>query len=116
MIERHTIPKSQGKQEYYDARKVKWGDSFPHAPKNGAQLAPRGNEEEALDKFGKGRSKLRSKKQERTGRGKYDEDDEIDSRSRRSSRSTSEHNDGGGGGIKEYELEIDGNGDLKILN
>lgn len=29
-IERFTIAKSDGKQEYYDARKGKWGDSFPH--------------------------------------------------------------------------------------
>ncbi|EJU00040.1 Rsm22-domain-containing protein [Dacryopinax primogenitus] len=32
-IERHTIPKSQGKQPYYDARKAMWGDAFPHHPK-----------------------------------------------------------------------------------
>ncbi|SCV70859.1 BQ2448_3621 [Microbotryum intermedium] len=35
-IERHIIPKSQGRQAYYDARKSSWGDSFPHPPKNGA--------------------------------------------------------------------------------
>jgi len=29
-----TIPKSQGKQPFYDARKSSWGDIFPHAPKN----------------------------------------------------------------------------------
>ncbi|GAA5927550.1 tRNA methyltransferase RSM22 [Sporobolomyces koalae] len=39
-IERHTIPKSQGRQEYYDARKSAWGDQFPHAPKNGPQPSP----------------------------------------------------------------------------
>ncbi|GAA6005050.1 hypothetical protein JCM10207_008492 [Rhodosporidiobolus poonsookiae] len=39
-IERHTIPKSQGKQAYYDARKAAWGDAFPHAPKNGPQPSP----------------------------------------------------------------------------
>ncbi|KAF9567870.1 hypothetical protein CPC08DRAFT_655961 [Agrocybe pediades] len=33
-IMRLTIPKSQGKQPYYDARKSSWGDIFPHAPKN----------------------------------------------------------------------------------
>jgi ribosomal protein RSM22 (predicted rRNA methylase) len=33
-ILRSTIPKSQGKQPYYDARKSDWGDLFPHAPKN----------------------------------------------------------------------------------
>jgi len=29
-----TIPKSQGKQVYYDARKSAWGDIFPHSSKN----------------------------------------------------------------------------------
>ncbi|PPQ72470.1 hypothetical protein CVT24_003094 [Panaeolus cyanescens] len=33
-IMRLTIPKSQGKQPFYDARKSSWGDLFPHAPKN----------------------------------------------------------------------------------
>ena len=33
-IMRLTIPKSQGKQPYYDARKSSWGDLFPHPPKN----------------------------------------------------------------------------------
>ncbi|KAF8910042.1 mitochondrial small ribosomal subunit Rsm22-domain-containing protein [Gymnopilus junonius] len=33
-IMRLTIPKSQGKQPFYDARKSNWGDIFPHAPKN----------------------------------------------------------------------------------
>lgn len=33
---RLTIPKSQGKQPYYDARKSSWGDLFPHPPKNRA--------------------------------------------------------------------------------
>jgi ribosomal protein RSM22 (predicted rRNA methylase) len=33
---RLTITKSQGKQAFYDARKSKWGDIFPHPPKNRA--------------------------------------------------------------------------------
>jgi ribosomal protein RSM22 (predicted rRNA methylase) len=33
-IMRLTIPKSQGKQAFYDARKSSWGDIFPHEPKN----------------------------------------------------------------------------------
>ncbi|KAI0348145.1 Rsm22-domain-containing protein [Trametopsis cervina] len=33
-IMRMTIPKSQGKQPFYDARKSSWGDIFPHEPKN----------------------------------------------------------------------------------
>ena len=36
-ILRMTIPKSQGKQPYYDARKSEWGDMFPHPPKNRPQ-------------------------------------------------------------------------------
>ncbi|KAF8079067.1 mitochondrial small ribosomal subunit Rsm22-domain-containing protein [Lyophyllum atratum] len=36
-IMRLTIPKSQGKQAYYDARKSSWGDMFPHSPKNPPQ-------------------------------------------------------------------------------
>jgi len=34
---RMTVPKSQGKQPYYDARKSSWGDLFPHPPKNKPQ-------------------------------------------------------------------------------
>ncbi|PSS29720.1 hypothetical protein PHLCEN_2v2868 [Hermanssonia centrifuga] len=37
-IMRMTIPKSQGKQPFYDARKSNWGDIFPHDPKNPAQV------------------------------------------------------------------------------
>ncbi|TCD70126.1 37S ribosomal protein S22 [Steccherinum ochraceum] len=37
-IMRMTIPKSQGKQPFYDARKSEWGDIFPHAPKNSPQM------------------------------------------------------------------------------
>ncbi|KAH0837964.1 mitochondrial small ribosomal subunit Rsm22-domain-containing protein [Lanmaoa asiatica] len=33
-IMRLTIPKSQGKQAFYDARKSSWGDIFPHPSKN----------------------------------------------------------------------------------
>lgn len=33
-----TVPKSQGKQPYYDARKSSWGDIFPHDPKNPSQV------------------------------------------------------------------------------
>jgi len=36
-IMRLTVPKSQGKQPYYDARKSNWGDIFPHEPKNPPQ-------------------------------------------------------------------------------
>lgn len=37
-ILRMTVPKSQGKQPYYDARKSAWGDAFPHEPKNPPQV------------------------------------------------------------------------------
>ena len=43
-IARHTIPKSQGKQPYYDARKAKWGDSFPWESKNGPEIRRRGKQ------------------------------------------------------------------------
>ncbi|KAJ7016844.1 mitochondrial small ribosomal subunit Rsm22-domain-containing protein [Mycena alexandri] len=36
-IMRMTVPKSQGKQEFHDARKSGWGDIFPHEPKNPPQ-------------------------------------------------------------------------------
>lgn len=36
-IMRLTVPRSQGKQPYYDARKSSWGDLFPHDPKNPPQ-------------------------------------------------------------------------------
>jgi ribosomal protein RSM22 (predicted rRNA methylase) len=36
-VMRITIPKSQGKQPFYDARKSSWGDLFPHEPKNAPQ-------------------------------------------------------------------------------
>jgi len=39
-IERFTIPKSQGKQAYSDARKAHWGDLFPHQAKNGIEQRP----------------------------------------------------------------------------
>ena len=41
-IVRIVIPKSHGKQEYYNARKSAWGDLFPHDPKNGEVIRQRG--------------------------------------------------------------------------
>ncbi|KAG8891678.1 37S ribosomal protein S22 [Tulasnella sp. 417] len=41
-ISRITIPRSQGKQPYYDARKSSWGDIFPHEPKNGLEVRKKG--------------------------------------------------------------------------
>lgn len=65
---RLTIPKSQGKQPFYDARKSSWGDLFPHPSKNkpierfqttaaNVQNGPaRGDD---IGKRGKGRDKQR---------------------------------------------------------
>jgi hypothetical protein len=47
-ISRHTYPKSQGKQIYYDARKSSWGDSFPWQGKNGPEVRRRGKESAAV--------------------------------------------------------------------
>lgn len=41
-IARIVIPRSQGKQHYYDARKANWGDLFPHEPRNGEVIRKRG--------------------------------------------------------------------------
>lgn len=41
-IVRLTLPKSQSKQAYYDARKVSWGDLFPHNVKGTAVVRRRG--------------------------------------------------------------------------
>jgi hypothetical protein len=65
-IARIVIPKSQGKQEYYDARKSVWGDLFPHDPKNGEVVRQRGirrlketNKPEAQPHLRVGRRRLR---------------------------------------------------------
>lgn len=46
---RLTIPRSQGKQPYYDARKSSWGDIFPHGPKNAPQIRFQATGGEATD-------------------------------------------------------------------
>lgn len=108
-LERHTIPKSQGRQEYYDARKVAWGDSFPHPPKNGPQPAPAALATEELkskrDKFGEGKSKVRSKKAERTGRVK---EEGIGRRGKGKQQSRS-------GEVQEFELEMGPDGQLRMM-
>lgn len=97
-LQRHTIPKSQGRQPYYDARKSAWGDSFPHPPKNGPQPAPAASsqhnafEAEPTDKFGPGRSKLKEKK---LGRRKGKDD-------------------GAAGQVMEYQVDIGDDGQLKF--
>ncbi|KAH7915708.1 mitochondrial small ribosomal subunit Rsm22-domain-containing protein [Hygrophoropsis aurantiaca] len=55
-IMRLTIPKSQGKQPFYDARKSSWGDIFPHAPKNN----PQERFQIAADKLEEGKAKSRT--------------------------------------------------------
>ena len=39
-FKRVVVPKSQGKSIYYDARKSRWGDLWPHVPKNAARIIP----------------------------------------------------------------------------
>lgn len=39
-IERLTIPKSYGRQAYYDARKASWGDAWPHGSKKPGRIKP----------------------------------------------------------------------------
>ncbi|KAF8841935.1 hypothetical protein BDN67DRAFT_966448 [Paxillus ammoniavirescens] len=69
-IMRLTIPKSQGKQAFYDARKSSWGDIFPHPPKNKpierfqppqaaskSNSAPEGTKGSDIGKRSKGRDK-----------------------------------------------------------
>lgn len=63
-IARIVIPKSQGKRDYYDARKAGWGDLFPHEPKNGEIIRARGIR--------------RLEKNEATSDVEPDEDDSID--------------------------------------
>ncbi|ORY91654.1 mitochondrial small ribosomal subunit Rsm22-domain-containing protein [Leucosporidium creatinivorum] len=112
-LERHTIPKSQGRQAYYDARKVAWGDSFPHAPKNGPQPAPAAiasaaqEAAGAKDKFGKGKSKVRSKKAERAeGR---DWDRPVKEGRRKKGGNARD------GEVQDFELTIGPDGQFKIL-
>src|SRR5205823_5973306 len=71
-IMRLTIPRSQGKQEYYDARKTSWGDIFPHEPKNAPQVrcqpsnvSQRGTPTEGSD-IGKRKSSRRPKDKQMT--------------------------------------------------
>lgn len=132
-LERHTIPKSQGRQAYYDARKAHWGDAFPHAPKNGPQPAPADptahpeTQDVRRDKFGAGASKVRSKKagrvegekawkneeREREARakgrgrkGKKEDDWEYGRAAKRGKRD---------GEVKEFELELGPDGELRML-
>ncbi|BGP15039.1 37S ribosomal protein S22 [Rhodosporidiobolus nylandii] len=132
-IERHTIPKSQGRQAYYDARKAAWGDAFPHAPKNGPQpspsTAPSAYDDPLTDdltgkpknKFG-GDPKQRGKKAERE-HGKREaralrEQGRKDRSAKRAARKGGD--DGFGGfrpdshGVVDVDLEMGADGQLRV--
>ncbi|KAG2756344.1 Rsm22-domain-containing protein [Suillus brevipes Sb2] len=66
-IMRLTIPKSQGKQPFYDARKSSWGDIFPHPPKNRPQerlqsTREGGSKGDDIGKRAKGRDRRKGEK------------------------------------------------------
>lgn len=123
LLERHTIPKSQGRQPYYDARKAAWGDAFPHAPKNGPLAAPAFAGPDAAagggsagpvpkDKFGKDRSKLKSKKAGRMDKGDFEE--KVGRGARRSGREAKERGEDGSG-MREFEMEIGEGGEFRVV-
>ncbi|GAA5962510.1 hypothetical protein JCM3765_003711 [Sporobolomyces pararoseus] len=145
-IERHTIPKSQGRQEYYDARKSAWGDLFPHAPKNGPQPSPSTSSSlpaasaakpsaslvtddvgKPKNKFGgsfKGRSNKAAREQgKREARGMREV--ETGRKGRRDRREDARLKTqglwddafgGGGGGVKEYNVELGDDGEFKVVH
>ncbi|KIO06885.1 hypothetical protein M404DRAFT_137276 [Pisolithus tinctorius Marx 270] len=90
-IMRLTIPKSQGKQAFYDARKSSWGDLFPHPPKNKPverfQSAQSGHGDGPLrgDDIGK-RAKSRDKQRKAEGRSYEAIDAKIREEKRKASR------------------------------
>ncbi|KAH8916167.1 Rsm22-domain-containing protein [Atractiella rhizophila] len=50
-LEDQVIPRSQGRQAYYDARKSHWGDAFPHRPKRpGVPVVGRRSKAEVKEK------------------------------------------------------------------
>ena len=107
-LERHTIPKSQGRQPYYDARKARWGDTFPHAPKNGAMPAPSAREDSLPAPASS--PKVLTKKAERIGKVK-----EV--REGRRARGREKPGAAGGDqvgsdGVQEYDMELDEGGNL----
>lgn len=121
-LQRHTIPKSQGRQEYYDARKTAWGDSFPHAPKNGPQPSPAAldmAQEAPTDKFVKGeKGRRRSKKAER--RGEHMPGAELilgegENGHARRRRGAWRKGTDRAGEVQDYEIEIGPDGQFKIM-
>ncbi|GAA5925483.1 hypothetical protein JCM1841_004871 [Sporobolomyces salmonicolor] len=135
-IERHTIPKSQGRQEYYDARKSAWGDSFPHPPKNGPQPSPAtalstfsesGSNPmddatgKPKNKFG-GNVKARTNKAEREigkrqARVLREEARLARSERRRETKEKKGRGEAGqdGDGIAEYEMELGPDGQFRVV-
>jgi ribosomal protein RSM22 (predicted rRNA methylase) len=144
-IERHTIPKSQGRQEYYDARKSAWGDLFPHAPKNGPQPSPSTSSSlptsltpsssslagvtddlgKPKNKFGgsfKGRSNKAAREfGKREARGMREV--EVGRKGRRDRREDAKlrkegffGGGGGSGGVQEYEVELGEDGKFKVVH
>lgn len=131
-IERHTIPKSQGRQAYYDARKVSWGDTFPHAPKNGPQPSP-STTPSAFDspdlaprsKFG-GDARHRGKKADREmGKREARSLRDVERHARREKRMLAKRRAGGsedggfGGaadehGVMDVEVDFDSDGKMRI--
>ncbi|GAA5892924.1 tRNA methyltransferase RSM22 [Sporobolomyces salmoneus] len=144
-IERHTIPKSQGRQEYYDARKSAWGDLFPHAPKNGPQPSPSTSTSlptapvpasnlvtddigKPKNKFGgsfKGRSnkaarehgkrEARGMREVETGR-KGRRDRREDARLRKTGLWDDHKSSASDGGVKEYNVELGDDGEFKVVH
>ncbi|KAI6112483.1 mitochondrial small ribosomal subunit Rsm22-domain-containing protein, partial [Pisolithus croceorrhizus] len=90
-IMRLTIPKSQGKQPFYDARKSSWGDLFPHPPKNRpverfqSAQSDNGNSPMRGDDIGK-RAKGRDKHRKAEGRSYEAVDAKIREEKRKGSR------------------------------
>ncbi|KAI6153974.1 mitochondrial small ribosomal subunit Rsm22-domain-containing protein [Pisolithus tinctorius] len=90
-IMRLTIPRSQGKQAFYDARKSSWGDLFPHPPKNKPverfQSAQSGHGDGPMrgDDIGK-RAKSRDKQRKAEGRSYEAIDAKIREEKRKASR------------------------------
>ncbi|GAA5971847.1 hypothetical protein JCM11641_001536 [Rhodosporidiobolus odoratus] len=133
-LERHIIPKSQGRQAYYDARKSAWGDTFPHPPKNGPQPSPSTAPStlsggplideltgKRKNKFG-GDAKQRGKKAERE-QGKRDaralrEEGRRDRSAKRSAKRAGGDNGFGGfkadHGVTDVELEMGDDGRLRV--
>ncbi|GAA6004821.1 hypothetical protein JCM11491_002245 [Sporobolomyces phaffii] len=145
-IERHTIPKSQGRQEYYDARKSAWGDAFPHAPKNGPQPSPstsqalptsptrsatddagkpknkfggsfKGRSNKAAREYGKREAReLRDVEAGRVRRRDKREDARLKKTGLWDDAFGSGGGAGGGGGVKEYNVELGDDGEFKVVH